>query len=298
MIAKMFTKPINWRQRLIYLTAYLLITSVISILFINAGVHFLLVGLVVLICGFVLAYWISSRREIIYIYMFTSITACFVSPSTFNDIQLSNKGLVKVNMPKDVPGTDGAIYEFSNAYVEKEKYGHYLYSYRSGHDGYFVAPVVEKSWIPGEAVFVWAVFEAGDILYDSLIFGTETNEIVQFDPTTTIIESDTSPVSLDYSASDQVATNGIHFTEWNNDYRKGAVINDDLTNYFDAIKNAESKHGLVSAENSLLIKWTDAPEMYLEDQKKTSTLMLIVMLAGLVFWFVLLEIKIAREMIK
>jgi hypothetical protein len=294
----MFTKPVNWRQRLIFLTAYLFIASVISILFINAGVHFLLVGLVVLICGFALAYWISNRRGIIYIYMFTSITACFVSPSAFNDIQLSSKGLVKVNTPNDVPGTDGAIYDFSNAYVEKENYGHYLYSYRGGHDGYFVAPVVEKGWMRDDAVFVWAVYEAGDTLYDSLIFGTGANEVFKVDSATLIIDSDTSAVSLDYSASDQVATNGIYFTEWNNDYRKGAVINDDIANYFDAVKNAESKHGLVSAENSLLIKWTDAPEMYLEDQKETSTLMLIVMLAGLVFWFVLLEIKIAREKIK
>jgi hypothetical protein len=262
---------------------------------INSEFHFIVVGLIVMLPGMGIAMWIYPRKSgIFYLYLLTAFTAFLVMPGFYNHVSLSMKGIVSVHVPKEVMGTDGAVYEFADAHVEKEKYGYYQYAYR-GYTGYFAAPVVEKSWTPHDPVYVWAVMEARDTFYDSLVFNNNSGVSVVADSSTTIIETDTSAVPLDYQEVDPSTKDVIFYTGWNDASRKGAVVKDDLLRYRDAVKNAEVKHGLVSAKDALLINWTDTPEEILQDQKVTSVSMLILMLSVLIIWFIVMEIKISRE---
>jgi hypothetical protein len=290
----MISKPANWRQRLLYLTAYFVIASLISIPMINDEVHYIVVALLVMLPGMGIAMWISGRSGIIYLYLLTAFTAVLLMPGFYNHVGLSTKEIVSVNVPKEVADTDGAAYQFADAHVEKEKYGYYQYAYR-GYTGYFAAPVVETGWTPNDPVYVWAVMDARGTPYDSLVFNNDSEIPMVVDSSTAIIETDTSAVSLDYPDVDPSTEYFIFYTGWNEAHKKGAIVKEDVLRYRDAVKNAEIKHGLVSAKDALLIHWTDAPEALLNDQKETSIAVFILMLSVLIIWFIVMEIKIARE---
>lgn len=286
----MISKPTHWTQRLLFLAAYFVIASLISIPMINDEVHFIVVGLIVMLPGMGIAMWISGRSGMFYLYLLTAFTSVLLMPGFYNHIRLSMKGIVSVNLPKEVIGSDGAGYEFADAHVEKEKYGYYQYAYR-GYTGYFAAPVVERGWTPNDPVYVWAVMEARDTPYDSLVFNNGPEVSMVADSATAIIETDTTAVPLDYSGADPLTKDAIYYTGWNEDYKKGAIVTDDVLRYRDAVNNAEGKHGLVSAKDPLLINWTDSPEELLNDQKEISIIMAILMLSVLIVWFIVMEKK-------
>jgi hypothetical protein len=278
-------KTLTPQQRILFLISILLGVPIVATPLLNAGVHFLVVGTPVLILGAIIGSRMSNKNGYTYLFILTALVSCYSTPLLINDFILSQKGSIALQKVKDVLNSDAAVIELNNVHMEKEKYGHYLHSYR-GYRGYFVAPVVENDWTPKDTVYLFAAFEA-ESSYEKLQFDDPGPLPDSVSTTDTILS-----VPVDFKPQERST---IYFYEWNEPYNKGLRINDDIDRYLDAVKDAGIKHQLVVAANPVLIYWTENPERELSDQLTVDTIMTVSLIVVIFIWTLILEKKISEE---